>query len=61
MVNCNHSTIDCNTQHAPSNYLETCKATIDDGCFADALLMDLSKALTVQIMNYHKQNYMHMT
>ena len=33
-----------NTQHALLKFLETCKATIDSGGFAGALLMDLSKA-----------------
>ena len=33
-----------NTQHALLKFLETCKATMDSGGFADAVLMDLSKA-----------------
>ena len=33
-----------NTQHALLKFLETCKITMDNGGFAGALLMDLSKA-----------------
>ena len=33
-----------NTQHALLKFLETCKATMDSGGFAGAVLMDLSKA-----------------
>ena len=33
-----------NTQRAFLKFLETCKITIDNGDFAGALLMDLSKA-----------------
>ena len=47
------------TQHALLKVLETCKATIDRGGFADALLMDLSKAfdmLKVWIANM-KRDY----
>ena len=32
-----------NAQHALLKFLETCKAAIDNGGFAGALLMDLSK------------------
>ena len=35
------------TQHALLKFLETCIATKDNGGFASALLMDLSKALIV--------------
>ena len=34
-----------NTQHALLKFLETCKITMDNGGFAGALLMDLSKAI----------------
>ena len=33
-----------NTQHASLEFLESCKAAINNGSFAVALLMDLSKA-----------------
>ena len=46
-----------NTQHALLKFLETCKITMDNGGFAGALLMDLSKAF--DCLN-HERNCMHM-
>ena len=49
-----------NTQHALLKFLETCKAAIDNGDFAGALLMDLSKAFDSLNHDYYWQHSMCM-